>query len=76
MIMLNTSGTLRMQKHCHTRNNVQKTMLTNEQNEITVKINLLGKTVALHEAIRERSLQYDDNKDLKLCTLTYIWSRD
>ena len=61
-----------MQKHHHTKNNVQETVLTNKQNEITVKINLFDETVVLCEVIRKRSFQYNSNEDLKICILTYI----
>ena len=72
MTALSASDTLRTQRHHHTKNNVQKTMLTSKQNEIIIKINFLSKIVVLCKAIREKSLQYDDNKDLKSCILTYI----
>ena len=47
-------------------------MLTSKQNEIIVKMNLLDKMIVLCEVIKERNLQYNDNKDLRLCIFTYI----
>ena len=72
IIVLSTNSTSRMQKHHHTENNVQETMLASKQNRITVKTDFLDKMIVLCKAIREKCLQYDDNEDLRSCTLTYI----
>ena len=72
MTALNANNTLKIQRHHHARNDVQETMLTSKQNKIIVKMNLFSKMIALCEVIRERSLQYNDNEDLRSHTLIYI----